>query len=231
MTDIADMFVDLTRARMRQNPSEWLWLGFNTHRLKPLMSSAILSSPTEVLSVDVRGSVGKQITTTRNWGSSIGDVDKTHSVRDFFRKVYDASSEPSISVRHLWGDLRSRLVMRPVLRYAYIQREGVYMLWHYRYVPQKNIVWSEEAQKSVAEYEFEKTFTVDIFAADQVPLEHGDTLEAIGQAHDEEFLYDIVRPSLLKAHGEPSPMIRRESGESPRYIKTATPITVWVRQA
>jgi hypothetical protein len=86
------------------------------------------------------------------------------------------------------------------------------------------------SRESLAKNDVESTFTIDIFAADKTPLETGDSLTAIQQAHDEGFLYDTVRPILLSARGEPSPIVRRETGETPRYIKRATPIRLWVRQ-
>lgn len=228
MNPMVDMYVNLTRAKLRQDPSEWGWVGFNTHHLRSLLSSAIFSPPAVLYLTNVKGSVGEQKTKVEQWEQS-GQVDHTHSKRDFFQKEYDATSEPSLSMRNLWSELRGKQVKNPVVQYAYIMRGGVYMLWHFRYVPRKHVVWSAEALESIAKNDIESSFTLDIFAADRIPLETADSLTVIRQAHDEEFLYDIVRPTLLAAHGEPSPMKRTEVGQSPRQIIHAKPIALWVK--
>lgn len=229
MNSMVDMLVNLTRARMRQIPTEWDWLGFNTHQLKPLLSSAVFSAPATLYLACVRGSFGKQKIYSEEWKPSVGVVDHTRSRRDSYAKEFDSEAEPNLSVRDLWSELRTRRVKKPVVQYAYILRAGVYMLWHFRYVPRKNVVWSAEAKESAAKKDTESSFTFDIFAADTVPLETADNPTAIRQAHDEEFLYDIIRPTLLAAHGEPSPWKRTEKGQTPRHIIDAKPITLWVR--
>jgi hypothetical protein len=101
------------------------------------------------------------------------------------------------------------------------------MLWRYQYVPTRHVAGVERLKEWSVNEDFERSFTFDIIAANRVPLDVADLTDSIRLAHDRYFLYNEVRRALLTAHGQPSPIVRREWIEVPRVIVKAIPVSRW----
>jgi len=224
-----DVYYTLGRAKFPPNADVYT-VGFSTHRLKPLLTSAVFSHPAELLQMDAGGSVGEQVSDIESWGPHVGNVSKTEQTRTFYRKQYcvcPVCNDPRMKMRWLWGELRLRGVKSPVVRHIYVERHGIYMMWRYIYTPTRQRAGSQRLKEWSVDEDFEGAFTFDIIAADKIPLETGDINDAIRFAHDRNFLYGYVRPVLLTAHSEPSPIARREWIEVPKVIIRAVPIARW----
>jgi len=217
-------------------------VGFSTHRLRPLVTSSVFSPPGELIQMDAGGSIGTQISDITSWSKDVGEVKRTISTRTFYRKRYCTCSEcrdPLMKVVQLRADFSSNGVKNPVIHDAYVKRsffkygrpQAVYMLWGYQFKPTRDIAGTKELREWSIDGDFERCFTFDIIAASTSPIEYGSLEDWIRLAHDVDFLKDYVRPALLTASCEPSPIIRREWIEVPRVIVQAVPITTWMGSA
>jgi len=208
---------------------ETMWVGLPSHRIDPLVRSCCFSPPTKILQMDGGGSIGRQTSRVENWGRFVGNVDNVYSARNFYRKLYDVADEPDFSIRELRSAFRLHGVKNPVVHYIYSARDGIHMLWRYTHFHRHRVAGLEMVQE-LAQGEFENFYTFDIYAASQIRLEDEDQEVAVMLGHDEEFLYDYVRPVLMKSCGEPSPHRRIEFPEAPRVITEAIPIAQWIRR-
>jgi len=208
---------------------EATWVGLPSHRIDPLVRSCCFSPPTKILQVDAGGSIGGQISRVENWGQFVGDVDNVHSTRNFYRKLYDETTEPEFCIRELRGAFHLHGVKNPVIHYIYVVRDGIYMLWRYTHFHRHRVAGLEMVQE-LAQGDFENFYTFDIYATARIRLEDEDLEIAVMSAHDEDFLYNYVRPVLMRSCGEPSPHRRIEFPEAPRVITEAVPIAQWVRR-
>ena len=223
-----DVYDRLSRAIFQPNADIYT-VGFSTHRMKPLLSSAVFSRPSELRQMDGGGSIGEEFTDIEAW-PLVGAVDKTEQTRNFYRKRYcicNRCGDPEMKLRWLWGGLRQRQVKNPVIRHIYIEREGVHMMWRYYYKPTRYIAGLQRLQQFSVDGDFERAFTFDIIAVSKIPLETEDLQDAVTFAHNRFFLHNYVRPVLMSAHSEPTPMVRREWVDVPRVVVNAIPITRW----
>lgn len=229
MIDV-DVFYKLTRGIYKPNADIYT-IGFSTHKLKPLLSSAVFSPPARLMQMDAGGSIGNQVSDVASWGD-VGDVDRTQSTRTFYRKqhcICPVCDDPELKLRNLWGEFRLHRVKRPVVRHIYIERHGIYTLWRYNYTPTKHIAGLKRLEEWSVNEDYESAFTFDIIAASKIPLDVEDIRDAIRYAHDKNFLYNYVRRVLLTAHSEPTPLVRREWREVPRVVVRALPVTMWAK--
>lgn len=205
-------------------------VGFSTHKLKPLISSSVFSPPASLMQMDAGGSIGHQISDVTSWGSSVGEMLRTRATRTFYKKPYcicPDCDDPIMKIKMLWGEFRGHGVKKPVVRHAYIERDGIYMMWRYKYSPTRFVGGLKKLKEWSMDDDFERAFTFDIIATSDVPLQSEQAFDAVRLAHDLNFLYNRVRPALLTAHDEPSPIVRREWIEVPRVVVRALPITQW----
>lgn len=215
-----------------------------THRMKSLVTSSVFSYPARIIEIDAGGSVGSQISIVENWGKNIGDMDRTDSRRRRFRK-WDRV-DGSFNLNELKGQTNLRGIKNPVVRYIYIVRsalpnsrykfvdevkQGVYMLWGYNHHYKDRVVGLDK----VSEWEpkhFEGHYTFDLLAASgpDIMLEDEHLDVAVLQAHNDQYLYKIVRPALLNVHSEPSVYRRVDYPEAPKVITEVIPIAKWSPQ-
>jgi len=162
----------------------------------------------------------------------------TLATRTFYRKRYcvcPQCDDSLMKVVELRGQFGLHGVKNPVVHDAYIKRsfhkgerlQDVYMLWRFNYRPSRYIIGTDRLKDWSIDGDFEKFFTFDIIAASNIPIEDESAEDAIRLAHDQYFLRDYVRPALLTAHCEPSPIIRREWIEVPRVVVSAVPMIHW----
>lgn len=224
-----DIYIVTSRGLYQPN-SDLYTVGFSTHKLEPLLSSSVFSLPAHLIQMDAGGSIGHQISDVQSWGNQVGDVHRTQSTRTFYRKQYcicPTCDDPIMKARMLWGQFRAHGVKRPVVRHIYIERHDIYMMWRYIYKPTRFIGGLQKLKELSLDDDFESAFTFDLIAASDAPVDSENPIDAVRNAHSLNFLYNQVRPALLTAHSEPSPMIRREWTEVPRVIVKALPITQW----
>jgi hypothetical protein len=236
MIDV-DVFYKLSRIVFPPNADIYT-IGFSTHKLKPLLSSSVFSSPACLLQADCGGSIGYELSDVQSWGTFVGNVTRTIETRTFYRKLYCSCpicNDPQMKLRWLWGQYRAHGVKAPVVHHIYLKRAyrshetevPVHMLWRYQYLPTRHIAGVQRLKEWSIDEDFERSFTFDIIAANRIPLDIADLRDSVRLAHDLNFLYNEVRRALLTAHGQPSPIVRREWVEVPRVIVKAVPISQW----
>lgn len=224
-----DIYYEATRGLFPPN-SDLYTIRFSTHKLKPLLTSSVFSHPAYLLQMDVGGSIGSEITGILDWGRQVGDIYRTQSTRTFYRKQYcicPVCDDPIMKPRMLWGQLRANGVRNPVARHIYIERHGIYMMWRYIYKQTRFIGGMQNLKEWALDEDFERAFTFDLIAASDSPLDGENVIDATRFAHNLNFLYNQVRPALLTAHSQPSPMVCREWTEVPRVVVKALPIDRW----
>jgi hypothetical protein len=212
-----DIYIVTSRGLYLPN-SDLYTVGFSTHKLEPLLSSSVFSLPAHLIQMDAGGSIGHQISDVQSWGNLVGNVYKTQSTRTFYRKQYcicPICDDPIMKPRMLWGQFRAHGVKRPVVRHMYIERHGIYMMWRYIYKPTRFIGGLQKLKELSLDDDFESAFTFDLIAASDTSVDSENPVDVVRNAHSLNFLYNQVRPALLTAHSEPSPMIRREWTEVP----------------
>ena len=224
-----DVYYEASRGIYKPN-ADMYTIGFNTHRLKPLITSSVFSPPARLLQMDAGGSIGQQISDVESWGRFVDEMERIRATRTSYRKQYcicPKCDDPILKIKMLWGQFRLHGVKRPVVRHVYLERHGIYMMWRYKYIPTRFIGGMQNLKQWSVDGDFERAFTFDIIAASDVPLESEDIFDAVRLAHTLNFLYNRVRAVLLTAHDEPSPIVRREWKEVPRVIVKAVPISKW----
>lgn len=224
-----DIYYEASRGLYPPN-SDIYAIRFSTHKLKPLLSSSVFSLPAYLLQMDAGGSIGHEVSDVQDWGNLVGDIDRTQSTRIFYRKQYcvcPACDDPIMKARMLWGQFRAHGVKNPVARHIYIERQGIYMMWRYIYKPTRFVGGMQNLEQWSLGDDFERAFTFDLIAASDAPLEGENVLDATRLAHNLSFLYNQVRPTLLTARSQPSPMVCREWTEVPRVVVKALPIARW----
>ena len=214
---------------------EALWIGIPSHRLDDLVRSCAFSPPAEVLEIDAGGSIGSRASHVENWGRLVGDMKAVRASRTSYRKRYYSPRIGGLdigdfSIRQLRGQYHAHGVKNPVVHHLYIVRDGIYMVWRYTHFFKHRVAGLDKVQKLAGLY-YEKNYSMDIYASSQIRLEDEDLEIAVMQAHDLDFLYDYVRPILMKACGEPSPHRRIQFPQAPVVIDKAIPIAQWTRRA
>lgn len=224
-----DVYFEMSRGLYRPN-SDMYTIGFSTHRMEPLLASSVFSLPAHLIQMDSGGSIGHQTSDVQSWGTFVGEVLRIESTRTFYRKQYcicPACDDPLMKPRMLWGEFRAHGVKNPVVRHIYIERHEIYMMWRYVYKPTRYVGGLQNLEQWSINGDFERAFTFDLIAASDTPLQGENPADAVRFAHDLNFLYNQVRPALLTAHSQPSPMVRREWTEVPRVVVNALPIAMW----